>query len=1091
MISMLKIAFPVLVLCLAAETVSAQDMIVNELYNSGVNDEWVELLVVKDSLDARVWSLRDFSAGGTAQGPLVFTTNALWSALRRGTIIVIARPENGFTEDLDPSDHLLVINSNNAAYFSGTAFSFAGTSDALQIRNATPAHVFGVSWGSSNSGSLTEPRVHFAGTLASGATIQFLQGSLPELTQTAAWAFSSSGNTRGTGNGGANTQWIGSLRASADGSGLARVRPDTLSHGDTVPLEVTYWPDTAFAIHDLRIILPSNFVWGGSPTDVETEGMAATLDLAGDTLSFSGVSILSDSARIVITGVTAPDSTAVYPIRVETRGSAAFRPVGPTPTVVVFGLPLPIAQMKENDANGVPIRVNTLMTVRGIVTVANEFGGPSYLQDNSGGMAVFGSDFSTAVQRGDEVVVSGVQQPFGGLSELVNPRLHAIVSSGNHVEPLRVTVKDIATDGAGGIEAYEGLLVRLDGVSVTGSGSWAANTNYPLVQGADTIEVRIDNSTDLVGLPIPGGRFDLVGVVGQYVTSSPYTGGYQILPRSSADLLLGGPIILSFPYESDIQPTSLAISWSSLSPGTSYLRYGRTPLLEAGVYGTDSLTMAHTVRLNALSPATVYYIQAFSVGGGDTSTASTLIACTASPAASTGAVNAYFSSTVNSGVAWYDAATGSADLVSRLLSRITAARRSIDAAFYSLSGTPGPGTDIANALIDARNRGVTVRVVCEQDNRNTAPFTSLVASGIPVLSDASDPVLGGSGLMHNKFVVIDGRGGAAESTWVWTGSWNPTQSGTFNDYQNVVEVQDASLALAYTMEFEEMWGGNGDAPHPPSCRFGARKTDNTPHRFVIGGRHLECWFSPSDRTTSHIITAIRGAEYTVAFNLLTLTRSDIAQALIERKDGGLKVRGVMDNSSDTGSQYAGLLAAGVDVHLKSGAGSTSYLLHHKYGLLDAENPSWNSTVLTGSHNWTNSAENANDENLLVIHDGRIANHFLQEFAARYDQYGGTDPITVGIEENQQERPLSLRLDQNYPNPFNPVTLIRFEIPDTRQVRLEVFDLLGRSVARPVDGTVQAGAYTVRFDGRALASGTYLFRLTSGGHSVQRKMLLLR
>jgi hypothetical protein len=72
-----------------------------------------------------------------------------------------------------------------------------------------------------------------------------------------------------------------------------------------------------------------------------------------------------------------------------------------------------------------------------------------------------------------------------------------------------------------------------------------------------------------------------------------------------------------------------------------------------------------------------------------------------------------------------------------------------------------------------------------------------------------------------------------------------------------------------------------------------------------------------------------------------------------------------------------------------------------------------------------------------------------------------------------------------------VTLIRFDIPDTRQVRLEIFDLLGRSVARPVDGTLRPGAYTVRFDGRMLASGTYLVRLTSGGLSLQRKMLLLR
>ena len=61
----------------------AQPIVINELYNSGSSDEWIELLVVNDGLDIRNWSIRDFRSGGSAQTPLVFSNNMLWSNLKR------------------------------------------------------------------------------------------------------------------------------------------------------------------------------------------------------------------------------------------------------------------------------------------------------------------------------------------------------------------------------------------------------------------------------------------------------------------------------------------------------------------------------------------------------------------------------------------------------------------------------------------------------------------------------------------------------------------------------------------------------------------------------------------------------------------------------------------------------------------------------------------------------------------------------------------------------------------------------------------------------------------------------------------------
>ena len=164
-----------------------QSIIINEIYNSSGNDEWLELLVVQDSLDLRNWDIRDFSSSGAVQQPLVFSNNALWSNLKKGTIIIVARPENTFSEDLDPSDYLLIVKSNNALYFSGNVFLIAGGSEAVQIRNSSQTHIFGVSWGTANSSSLPGPKVHFSGTSSSNTSTFFNGGDVSELTNTANW----------------------------------------------------------------------------------------------------------------------------------------------------------------------------------------------------------------------------------------------------------------------------------------------------------------------------------------------------------------------------------------------------------------------------------------------------------------------------------------------------------------------------------------------------------------------------------------------------------------------------------------------------------------------------------------------------------------------------------------------------------------------------------------------------------------------------------------------------------------------------------------------------------------------------------------
>jgi hypothetical protein len=80
---------------------------------------------------------------------------------------------------------------------------------------------------------------------------------------------------------------------------------------------------------------------------------------------------------------------------------------------------------------------------------------------------------------------------------------------------------------------------------------------------------------------------------------------------------------------------------------------------------------------------------------------------------------------------------------------------------------------------------------------------------------------------------------------------------------------------------------------------------------------------------------------------------------------------------------------------------------------------------------------------------------------------------------------------SYPNPFNPATVIRFSIPTEGQVRIRVFDMLGKEVAMLLDGPMTAGVHQVKFDGSGLPSGVYICKLEADGKSFMQRMVLLK
>jgi len=294
--------------------------------------------------------------------------------------------------------------------------------------------------------------------------------------------------------------------------------------------------------------------------------------------------------------------------------------------------------------------------------------------------------------------------------------------------------------------------------------------------------------------------------------------------------------------------------------------------------------------------------------------------------------------------------TGGAD--GPLADAIDAARLTVDVAAYSLSLN-----SIRDALLHARDRGIRVRIVMESDNRDWVDPETLEAAGIPILGDRRE------GLMHNKFIVIDG-------SEVWTGSMNFTDTGAYQDHNNLIRIRSVRVAEDFTKEFEEMFTDD---------RFGADIVAETPKpRVTIDGTPLDIYFSPDDRVADSLTDLISNAQRSIYFMAYSFTSDPLGEALRERAAEGITVKGVMDAdqvASNLGTEYDAFTRADLDVHRDGSAG----LLHHKVMIIDEE------IVVLGSYNFTNSAETRNDENLIVLYSPEIAAQFTAEFERVYAQ----------------------------------------------------------------------------------------------------------
>ena len=300
--------------------------------------------------------------------------------------------------------------------------------------------------------------------------------------------------------------------------------------------------------------------------------------------------------------------------------------------------------------------------------------------------------------------------------------------------------------------------------------------------------------------------------------------------------------------------------------------------------------------------------------------------------------------------------TGVVNPMDGLLCAIMNSKKCFYGAFYDISSIK-----IADELITAFNRGVDVKLVSENDTFSGTAITKIIESGIPVVADT------GSGLMHNKFAIIDG-------TYVFTGSYNTTDNCTFRNNNNAILIHSPELADIYFSEFREMF---------ESGIFGNKKEEGAfaelrKKYFVkLDDMNINVYFAPEDNVEKIIHDRISKAEKSIRFMQFSFTSDDIGEAIIKKFKDGIPVEGVFEkNGSDTEySEYIKMKIEDIPVRLDN----NNYVMHHKVIIID------DNRVITGSFNISKNANSKNDENIIIIDSREVASKYIDEFNRIYGE----------------------------------------------------------------------------------------------------------
>ena len=699
------------------------------------------------------------------------------------------------------------------------------------------------------------------------------------------------------------------------------------------------------------------------------------------------------------------------------------------------------------------------VTITGTVMNGSEVGTIRFIQDNTGALSVYSSTLSNT-DRGDNVTVTGTLVDYSGLLEM-NPVSKLTVNSTGNTLPTPL----VLTPGQIG-ESYESQLVQFNNVTFTTPGTpFAANTDFTFTDGSTTGIVYLKTGSKLIGTIVPTGSVNLIGFV------SEYSSKYEIVPRDTDDIIMNSSLFYtSSDALKNLSTSGFDINWTTNKASNAFIKYGHTKNLELGVLAGTTNSTAQKVTLTGASPSEIFYVQTFSVNGTDT--AASTIKTYITESTSSGKMQVYFTKSVDNTFSSGTNAVMLDNLVDdTLIAYIGRAKESLDIAIYNLQAISSL-SDIALALNNAYSKGVKIRVVYDASTTNSG--ISDLNSAIPKLI-SNNP----TGIMHNKFMVVDARSLDGDQPLVWTGSCNWTDDNINTDANNIIIIQDQSLALNYKLEFEEMWGDTGMTPNASKAKFGYNKEDNTAHNFIIGGKQVEQYFSPSDNANGAILDAIENTNDQLFIATMVITKTDIGYAIDDAVQAGVETYCMVNSEGECNATVVSILKSDIGDHLVFY--SETGILHHKYMISDPNNTSSDPLVLTGSHNWSSAANSDNDENTLVVHDATIANIYLQEYMSRYNTnwVAGSGIEEVGnIFENITA----------YPNPADNYVHLAFNLTNAKDVNVKIVDLLGKVIATE-NYAGKTGVNMITLNTDLVSKGLYQLVLSAGNATKSLKVMV--
>lgn len=287
-----------------------------------------------------------------------------------------------------------------------------------------------------------------------------------------------------------------------------------------------------------------------------------------------------------------------------------------------------------------------------------------------------------------------------------------------------------------------------------------------------------------------------------------------------------------------------------------------------------------------------------------------------------------------------------------LAEKLNIAKKTIDIAVYEIDNQI-----ITDALVSAKKRGVTVRLVTDTDYMGETSITTLKSVGVPIVDDNR------SAIMHNKFIVIDGE-------YIWTGSFNATENDANKNNNNSIIIKSKELSENYTYEFNEMFNDK---------KFGPTSPDYIPYPLVTmsDGTELITKFSPENDPDKLIIEEVKKAQKSIYFMAFSFTHDEIGDAMIERFKSGVELKGVFEKTgaTTTYSEYPKMKNLGIDVRLDSNTKN----MHNKVIIVDGK------VTMLGSFNFSSNATSSNDENLLTVKNNTtIAKKYTDEFKRIFD-----------------------------------------------------------------------------------------------------------